>query len=198
MAKSGIGQTEPTIGSGGTSNPWFFVPLLYFLQAIPVSLVQDVTTIVYKDLGLQNESITRWTSIIALPWSLQLLLGPLVETTGTKRQWVVRCQTIITAALMVVPFALNLPGSFELSLGAFLACAIFSALCNTAMDGFYMLSMTQAAQAKFAGVQTTCYRLGSLFAKGLLVYIAGLLMASPMTTLQAQTASCISRRTTDR
>jgi len=159
--------------------PWAFVPLLYFLQAIPVSLVQDVSTIVYKDLGIANESITRWTSLIALPWSLQLLLGPLVDLSGTKRQWVMRCQMFITFALMAAPFALRMPGAFELSLGAFLVAAIFSALCNTAMDGFYLLSMPKDEQAKFVGVQTTCYRLGTLFAKGFLVFLAGLLMSFP-------------------
>lgn len=163
--------------------PWQFVPLLYFLQAIPVSLVQDVTTIVYKDLGIDNELITRWTSLVALPWTLQLLLGPMVDLSGTKRQWVMRCQAIITFALMVAPFALRLPGAFGLSLGAFLVAAIFSALCNAAMDGFYLLAMPKNDQAKFAGVQTTCYRLGTLFAKGLLVFVAGLLMAFPPLSL---------------
>ncbi len=158
-------------------NPWSYVPLMYFLQAIPVALVQDVATIVYKDLGVANESITRWTSIVALPWSLQMLLGPLVDLTGTRRAWIVRTQLAIAAALIVVPFLLRLPNAFELSLGAFLVAAVFSALCNTAQDGFYLLAMPRDAQARFAGVQTTMYRLGTLFAKGLLVLLAGKLMA---------------------
>ncbi|AIE88056.1 hypothetical protein [Fimbriimonas ginsengisoli] len=178
-------QTEPA----KRLNPWLFVPLLYFMQAIPVSLVQDVATIVYKDLGIANEPITRWTSIVALPWSLQLLLGPLVDLTRTKRQWVMRCQMFITAALMAAPFVLQLPAAFELSLAAFLTAAIFSALCNTAMDGFYLLAMPKDEQAKFAGVQTTCYRLGTLFAKGLLVLFAGLLMAFPEAKVSPSTGS---------
>jgi PAT family beta-lactamase induction signal transducer AmpG len=166
-------------------NPWFFVPLLYFLQAIPVALVQEVATIVYKDLGVANESITRWTSIIALPWALQMLLGPLVDLTSTRRNWVMWCQAAITAALMAAPFALHLPAAFELSLGAFLVAAIMSAVCNAAMDGFYLLAMpSKDAQAKFAGVQTTFYRLGTLFAKGLLVFFAGWLMSFPSTEIR--------------
>lgn len=158
-------------------NPWAFVPLMYFLQAIPVALVQEVATIVYKDLGVANESITRWTSIVALPWSLQMLLGPLVDLSGTRRQWVVRAQMAIAGALVVVPFLLRLPNAFELSLGAFLVAATFSALCNAAMDGFYLLALPKDEQARFAGIQSTCYRLGTLFAKGLLVLLAGKLVA---------------------
>jgi PAT family beta-lactamase induction signal transducer AmpG len=158
-------------------NPWAFVPLMYFLQAIPVALVQEVGTIVYKDLGVANESITRWTSIVALPWSLQMLLGPLVDLSGTRRQWVVRAQLAIAAALVAAPLLLRLPNAFELSLGAFFVAALFSALCNAAMDGFYLLALPKEEQAKFAGIQSTCYRLGTLFAKGLLVLLAGKLVA---------------------
>ena len=43
-------------------NPWLFVPLLYFMQAIPVTIVQEVATVFYKDMGIENEAITRWTS----------------------------------------------------------------------------------------------------------------------------------------
>lgn len=187
----------PSSGEPGTSieskvslNPWLFVPLLYFLQAIPVSLVQEVATVVYKDLGIPNESITRWTSLIALPWSLQMLLGPLVDLSSTRRQWVMRCQAVITLSLMAAPFVLQLPAAFELSLGAFLISAVFSALCNAAMDGFYLLAMpSKDAQAKFAGVQTTCYRLGTLFAKGLLVFLAGLLMSFPSANVRPSSGS---------
>lgn len=178
---------SPATPSKSSLNPWLFVPLLYFMQATPVSLVQDVTSVIYKDLGVANEPITRWTSIIALPWSLQLLLGPLVDLTSTKRQWVMRSQFAIAASLIIAPFVLQLPAAFELSLGAFFVAAIFSALCNTAMDGYYLLAMSKEAQAKFVGVQTTCYRLGTLFAKGFLVYLAGTLMAfSPATIAPAQ------------
>ena len=156
-------------------NPWAFVPLMYFLQALPVSLVQDVATIVYKDFGLQNETIVRWTAVVALPWSLQMFFGPLVDLTGTRRQWVVRAQMVIAIALMAVPFLMRLPRAFELSLCAFLVTAIFSTICNAAQDGYYLLSLNKEEQAGYAGIQSTAYKLGTLFMKGLLVFLAGVL-----------------------
>ena len=158
-------------------NPWSYVPLMYFLQALPVSLVQDVATVVYKDLGVANETIIQWTALVALPWSLQMFFGPLVDLTETRRRWVVRSQTLITAALMAAPFLLRLPRAFELSLAAFLVASLFSTICNAAQDGFYLLALPKGEQARFAGVQSTCYKLGTLFMKGLLVYVAGHLMA---------------------
>ena len=158
-------------------NPWSYVPLMYFLQALPVSLVQDVATIVYKDLGVANEPIIRWTALVALPWSLQMFFGPLVDLTETRRKWVLRAQTVVAAALIVLPFLLRLPQAFELSLAAFLVASLFSTICNAAQDGFYLLALPKDDQARFAGVQSTCYKLGTLFMKGLLVYVAGHLMA---------------------
>lgn len=70
--------------------PWRFLPVLYVMQAIPVTIVQELMTIVYKDFGVGNEAITKWTSLIALPWSLQMFLGPMVDLTGTKRAWTIR------------------------------------------------------------------------------------------------------------
>ena len=158
-------------------NPWTYVPLMYFLQAIPVALVNEVGTIVYKDLGVDNESIVRWTALVALPWSLQMFFGPLVELSHTRRRWVMRTQLVIAAALVVLPFLLRLPAAFELSLGAFLVSAIFSTICNAAQDGFYLLSLGKDDQARYAGIQGTFYRLGTLFAKGFLVFLAGRMMA---------------------
>lgn len=156
-------------------SPWTFVPLLYFMQAIPVALVQEVAAIVYKDFGVANEPITRWTSLIALPWSLQMLLGPLVDLNGTKRKWILGGQLAMAGGLILAPFVLQTPRAFELSLAIFFFVAVFSALCNTATDGFYLLAMPKDKQAAFAGVQTTCYRLGRLFCTGLLVFLAGIL-----------------------
>ena len=46
-------------------NPWTFVPLLYFMQAIPVTMVQEVSSLIYKDMGVANEPIVRGTSLIS-------------------------------------------------------------------------------------------------------------------------------------
>ncbi|RYG45010.1 hypothetical protein EON79_13635, partial [bacterium] len=155
-------------------NPWTFVPILYFMQAIPVTIVQEVATVVYKDLGIDNAAITKWTALIALPWALQMLLGPLVELNATKRRWIVGGQLVIAIGLILAAFALATPNAFAFSLTVLGFTAVASALCNIATDGFYLLSMAKDQQAAFAGVQTTCYRLGRLFCTGILVLIVGL------------------------
>lgn len=158
-------------------SPWAFIPLLYFMQAIPVTIVQEVATVFFKDLGVANEPIVRWTSLISLPWSMQLLLGPLVDLTGTKRRWILGGQATIAAGLIATAAFLQTPNFFVITLLILGATAVVSALTNIATDGFYILSMPKDSQAKFIGVQTTCYRLGRLFCTGLLLYVVGRLMA---------------------
>ncbi len=163
-------------------NPWLFIPLLYFLQAIPVTIVQDVAAIVYKDLGIQNEAILRWTSLIALPWAMQMILGPLVDLNFTKRWWIVTMQAGIAAGLIAFAFAINAPFFFEFSLFILIASGFMSALCNVATDGFAILAMDKNQQAQFAGIMSTFYRLGRLFCMSVLVVVAGLMMKlSPLT-----------------
>lgn len=157
-------------------NPWLVIPLLYFMQAMPVFIVQQVSLLVYKDLGIDNLLITRWTSLIALPWSMQFLLGPLVEFNGTKRMWILGGQALISLGLVIAAFTLGLPNAFNTSLAVLGVTAITSALCNIATDGFYIISQTKEGQTKFAGIQTTFFRLGRLFCMWLLVKVAGVLI----------------------
>lgn len=152
-----------------------------------MTIVQEVAAIFYKDLGIENEPIVRWTSLISLPWSMQLLFGPLVDLNATKRRWILAGQFLISIGLGATALLLSVPNAFEITLVILGATAITSALCNIATDGFYILSTTKEQQAKFVGVQTTCYRLGRLFCFGLLVYIVGLMTKGGMSPKAAWT-----------
>jgi hypothetical protein len=174
---------EPASKPGSSRvNPWLFVPLLYFMQAVPVTVVQELSTVFYKDLGIANNVITQWTSLIALPWSLQFLLGPLVDVNGRKRDWIFGGQLLITLGLGLTALLLAVPHAFEFTLVLLGATAIVSALCNIATDGFYILALDREQQAAFVGVQSTFYRLGRLFCSGLLVLAVGKLTALPRLT----------------
>lgn len=176
-------MSKPVItpASAGTPNPWAFAPLMYFMQAIPVTLVQEVSAIIYKTLGVDNAQITQWTSLIALPWTMQLLLGPFVDLLGTKRNWILGGQAAIVVGISATALALKLPNFFGITLGLLFVTAIFSALCNIATDGFYILALSKEEQAKYVGLNSTFYRLGRLFCSGLLVYAAGQLMGGGIT-----------------
>ena len=152
---------------------WLFVPILYFMQAVPVTIVQEVSTFIYKDLGFANVAITRWTSLLALPWTMKLLWAPLVDVNFTKRGWVIAVQGLITVVLAILPFALAMPNAFALSLGVFAIVGLLSSTCDIATDGFYLLTLNREEQSAYVGVQSAMYKLGRLFCVGLLVFLAG-------------------------
>ncbi len=180
-----MSSTPAETGEASGRRPWTFVPLLYFMQAIPVTVVQEVSPIIYKDFGVNNLAITKWTSLIALPWTIKLLWGPLVDLNSTKRRWMLGMQALITVCLALTAFLTAGSNAFQMTLGLLFITALFSATCDIATDGFYLLTLSKEKQAAFVGIQTTCYRLGRLFCVGALVWIAGLLQKSGVGTPSA-------------
>ncbi|HEX8785005.1 MAG TPA: MFS transporter [Telluria sp.] len=159
-------------------NPWLWVPSLYFGQAIPYIVANNLSVILYKDLGISNADIAFYTSLLYLPWVIKPLWSPLVDLSGTKRSWTVSLQLLMAAALGAVGATLHLPTFFMVSLGVMWVLAFASATHDIAADGFYMLGMRPQQQAAYVGVRSTFYRLATLVAQGPLVILAGVLSTS--------------------
>jgi PAT family beta-lactamase induction signal transducer AmpG len=156
-------------------NPWAFIPTLYFAEGMPYILVNAVSVILYKKLGIDNASITAWTSLLYLPWVIKMFWAPFVDTNSTKRNWVVFTQLSMTLCLALVASTLHFPFFFYLSLTVFFIAAFVSATHDIAADGFYLLSLSEADQAGFVGIRSTFYRFSMIFGSGFLVWLAGYL-----------------------
>jgi len=154
-------------------NPWIFVPTLYFAEGLPYIIINTVSVILYKKMGIANASIAFWTSWLYLPWVIKMLWGPLVDIYSTKRKWILSTQLAMALGLFSTAFSLNTDIYFFLSLSIFVLAAFVSATHDIAVDGFYMLALGQDEQALFVGIRATFYRLAMLFGSGLLVYTAG-------------------------
>jgi PAT family beta-lactamase induction signal transducer AmpG len=118
----------------GTRNPWAFVPSLYFAEGLPYVLINTVSVILYKKMGVDNASIAFWTSWLYLPWVIKMFWGPLVDLTSTKRRWVLLTQFSMGLAMFFIAAVLNLEGYFFPSLAAFVAGAFISATYDIACD----------------------------------------------------------------
>jgi PAT family beta-lactamase induction signal transducer AmpG len=154
-------------------NPWAFVPSLYFGEGLPYILINTVSVILYKKMGVDNASIAFWTSWLYLPWVIKMLWGPLVDMNSTKRNWVLATQAAMAVCMIFASWSLTTTAFFFLSLAAFVAGAFISATYDIATDGFYMLALTEKEQAFFVGLRSGFYRLAMIFGSGLLVYLAG-------------------------
>jgi PAT family beta-lactamase induction signal transducer AmpG len=149
-------------------------------EGLPYILVNTVSVIIYKRLGVSNTDIALYTSLFYLPWVIKPLWGPLVDLYWTKRRWTLLMQALMGISLMAT--ALALQGESKLvwwtgTLLLFTATAFLSATHDIAADGFYMLGLNPTQQAAYVGIRSTFYRIAIIFGQGILVMLAGVLEA---------------------
>jgi PAT family beta-lactamase induction signal transducer AmpG len=153
--------------------PWAWVSTLYLAEGLPYVLVNTVSVVLYKRLGLPNETTAWVTSWLYLPWVVKPLWGPVVDVLKTKRVWIVAMQLLLGAGLACVALAIPAPHALQLTLAGFWLVAFSSATHDIAVDGFYMLGLAQHEQAVFVGIRSAFYRIGMVAGQGGLVVLAG-------------------------
>src|SRR3990172_187632 len=166
---------QPTVT---TRNPWAIIPTLYFAEGLPYIIINTVSVILYKRMGIDNARIAMWTSVLYLPWVIKMLWGPLVDMYATKRSWILSTQLVMASCMLLAAFTLTMEAFFFFSLAAFAAGAFVSATYDIATDGFYMHALAKEEQALFVGLRAGFYRLAMIFGSGLLVFLAGQLELS--------------------
>lgn len=167
-------------------NPWLWVPTLYFAEGIPYVLVNNVSLVMFKNLGVPNGELALYTSLLYLPWVIKPLWSPFVDVLKTKRWWILSMQVVMTVCFAMVALSLvcfggnaaGIGGVFAVSLILFYITALASATHDIAADGFYMLALDSHRQAQFVGIRSTFYRIATVFGQGVLVMVAGVLERS--------------------
>jgi PAT family beta-lactamase induction signal transducer AmpG len=89
-------------------SPWAFIPTLYFASGVPYVIINTVSVIFYKKLGISNAQIALWTSFLYLPWVIKMFWGPFVDIYSTKRTWILATQLTMFSCLGLLAFALQL------------------------------------------------------------------------------------------
>lgn len=81
-------------------------------MGLPFVVLNMVSVLMFKGLGVGDAQIALWTSLIMLPWTLKFLWSPFLEMFKTKKFFVVLTQLVTGAGFALVAFALNLPFFF--------------------------------------------------------------------------------------
>ncbi|KAF0127598.1 MAG: major facilitator superfamily protein [Elusimicrobia bacterium] len=165
------------IAKAESRTPWSYVPTTYFAEGLPWVVVNTLAVIIFKKMGVSNTEIAAWTSLLYLPWVIKMFWGPLVDMYSTRRKWITWTQGLIAVGLIAAALSLKTPYFLYLATACFMLVAFLSATHDIAVDGFYMLSMSEEKQAFFVGIRAFCYRLAILFTTGGLVVWAGLIEA---------------------
>ena len=168
-----------------TISPWAWVPTLYFTEGIPYFLVNSISVMLFAKMGVPNDQLSFFTTLLYFPWFLKGLWSPFVDILRTKRWWITTMQALIAVLCIVLTVTLPHPtdemiatkttsvGMFQFTLILFIIAAFASATHDIAADGFYMLAHDQKSQAAFIGIRSTFYRIAAVFSQGVIVYIAG-------------------------
>ena len=168
-------------------SPWRWIPTLYFAEGIPYFVVNNISVVMFTNMGMSKGDMAMYTSLLYLPWVIKPLWSPFVDIIRTKRWWVMAMQVLMSVAFALIAFTLPHPSAeviasgttpvslFLITLVLFWVTAFASATHDIAADGFYMLALESDQQSLFVGIRSTFYRLSSIFGQGVLVVIAGML-----------------------
>jgi PAT family beta-lactamase induction signal transducer AmpG len=168
-------MTEET---GKKIKPGFWVPTLYFAEGLPFIAIATVSVLMYKDMGLPDSKIAFYTTLIAWPWTLKPLWGPLMEMFKTKKYFVVGTQFIGGVIFGLIALTLPLSGFFKYSISAFAILAFNSATHDIAADGVYINALSVKEQSEYVGWQGAFYNVAKVLSQGALVFLAGQLELS--------------------
>lgn len=138
----------------------------------------------FAKMGVPNDQLSFFTTLLSFPWFLKGLWSPFVDILRTKRWWIISMQILMTCLCILLTVTLPHPSAESIEAGTsvhlfrwtlvfFIITAFASATHDIAADGYYMLAHDTKSQAGFIGIRSTFYRVSSIFAQGVLVYMAG-------------------------
>lgn len=154
------------------SNAWLWIPTLYFASGLPYHAITSISDIMYKDMGIGNDRIALYTSLLLIPWTIKPLWSPIVEMVSTRRKWTLASQLLLAICFAAIALAIPSKHFLALTLAAFFIGAFVSSTHDIALDGFYMLGLPQEKQSFFSGIRNTFYRIATVFSSGILVMLA--------------------------
>lgn len=156
-------------------SPIRWVPSLYFVQGLQFFVVMLIAGLMFKNMGVANDQIARWTGLLGLAWAIKPLWSPFLELARSKKLIVVAMQFTGAAGLGLMAIALQLPMYFAASIAVLFLLAYASATHDIACDGLYMASLDSTQQAAYAGWQGAFFNASKFLTLGGLLVLAGFL-----------------------
>ena len=156
-----------------TRSPLLWVPTGYFTMALAYVMLCSVTSIMFKNLGMDNGRAAAYSSMLILAYTIKPLFAPIVEMYRTKKFFVLCAQVGVGLGFFGAALAMQLPNYMAVLLPVFWAMSFVGATMDIASDGVYVTSLAPRAQSLYCGVQSLSWNLGPIVASGGLVYLSG-------------------------
>jgi len=139
----------------------------YFAEGMPYTIIRQICSLFLRDRGIALESIGL-TSLFGLPWILKFLWAPFLDRFGTKRQWMILMQGILTILFLISSVVAPLPRAPQIIAVIFFISSFFASTNDTAIDGYYLESLNSDDQAAYVGYRVMAYRVAMIFGTGVI------------------------------
>lgn len=142
---------------------------LYVAQGLPFGFFTQAMPVLMREAGFSLKAISV-TSLLALPWVLKFLWGPLVDRLGTPRHWLVPLQfgAALAAALLTLA---DLDRGFAVVFAAILLFNVLASVQDVVTDALAVRLLDAPQRGLVNGIQVGAYRLGMVLGGGLLLYV---------------------------
>lgn len=152
--------------------PGIYIPSLYFAEGLPYTVVMSMAGVFFKSTGSSNLFI-GYLTLVSLPWTLKFIWAPMVDLIGTKKNWILISQAVLSLGLLSMSLIAFLPHPEAAGTALLALIALASATHDVAIDGYYLEVLNADEQAFFVGIRNAFYKIAWLFASGFLVFLAG-------------------------
>jgi MFS transporter, PAT family, beta-lactamase induction signal transducer AmpG len=150
-----------------------WVPSSYLAMGFVLCSLTLSTTFVFKNLGVDEGTITMLAAVLTLPYTIKFLWAPLLELYRTKKFFVVLMQLCGAGLMALAGLALKLPAWLIVTFSAMMVCSFAGATIDIGTDGVYVTTLDDKQKARWAGIQSMAWTGGQLIAQGALVWFAG-------------------------
>lgn len=160
------------------NSPYFWIPTLYFAEGAPATIIAETSLIIFKNFGMDDASNTFWKNLIGLVplFIVKLLGGPLIDSTGSKRAWIIAMQLLMSMLFVVSASFCLIDANLMFLIGTFMLIGFISFTHDIAADGFYIIALSERDQALFSGLRSTFFRIAMILANGGLLMLASSIM----------------------
>jgi PAT family beta-lactamase induction signal transducer AmpG len=169
------GATPPSLFRAmfARGTPMLWVPSGYFAMALTYMMLTSVTSIMFKNLGMDNGQAAQYASYLILAYTIKPLFAPFVEMYRTKKFFVLAAQLIVGAGFAGVALAMSLPDYMVIMVFLFGILSLVGATQDIASDGVYVTALDTKTQSLFCGIQSLSWNIGPIVASGGMVYLSG-------------------------
>ena len=134
--------------------PMRWVPTLYFVQGMQFFVVMLIAGLMFKNMGVENDQIARWTAVLGLAWAIKPLWSPFLELARSKKLVVVAMQYLGAVGLGLMALALHLPHWFGAAIVVLFLIAYASAYPKAHHPAAFLVGLLNAQPMGFYGAAT--------------------------------------------